>query len=227
MIKEFIYDETDNVQYYLNIDWAVEYTNYLDDPKNLEIKPINNYTLLDKDYMPLKDIEENTHFVLVNEKTWIFVVKIYDGGPAIKLKSNGQIVVSNNEAILFSSMELLHAGSPNEKIKGMFNSSEQEEEKQPLLTENKEEILSPAEKLIKFDKTKDPRNYKKLKILTNHTNTSNDYDNPQSSTSLDSHSTSFSKDDILGSDKKKRTMKIFGLANNSNYCFLNSGKIYY
>ena len=201
MIKEFIYDETDDVQYYLNIDWAVEYTNYLDDPKNLEIKPINNYALLDKDYMPLKDIEENTHFVLVNEKTWIFVVKIYDGGPAIKLKSNGQIIVSNNEAILFSSMELLHANSPN-----------------------KEEILDPGEKLIKFDKTKDPRNYKKLKILTNHTNTSNDYDNPQSSTSLDSHSTSFSKDDLLGSDKKKRTMKIFGLANNSNYCFLNSGK---
>ena len=224
MIKEFIYDETDSVQYYLNIDWAVEYTNYLDDPKNLEIKPINNYALLDKDYMPLKDIEENTHFVLVNEKTWIFVVKIYDGGPAIKLKSNGQIIVSNNEAILFSSMELLHANSPNEKIKGIFNSSEQEEEKQPLLTENKEEILDPGEKLIKFDKTKDPRNYKKLKILTNHTNTSNDYDNPQSSTSLDSHSTSFSKDDLLGSDKKKRTMKIFGLANNSNYCFLNSGK---
>jgi len=230
MIKEFIYDESDEVQYYLNIDWAVDYTTYLDDPKNLELKPINNYSLLDKDYSPLPEIEENSHYVLVNEKTWIFVMKIYDGGPAIKKKSNGQIIVSNNEAILFSTTGMLHPNSPNEKIKGIFNSADQEEEKQPAITENREEILTTDHDkiMIKFDKTQDKKNYKKLKILTNNTSTSNDIDNPQSSTSLDSHSTSFSKDDVLGgSDKKKRCMKIFGLANNSNYCFLNSGKPYF
>jgi len=230
MIKEFIYDESDEVQYYLNIDWAVDYTTYLDDPKNLELKPINNYSLLDKDYSPLPEIEENSHYVLVNEKTWIFVMKIYDGGPAIKKKSNGQIIVSNNEAILFSTTGMLHPNSPNEKIKGIFNSADQEEEKQPAITENREEILTTDHDkiMIKFDKTQDKKNYKKLKILTNNTSTSNDLDNPQSSTSLDSHSTSFSKDDVLGgSDKKKRCMKIFGLANNSNYCFLNSGKPYF
>ena len=225
MIKEFIYDETEDVQYYLNIDWAVEYTTYLDDPKNLEMKPINNYSLLDKDFSPLQNIEENSHYVLVNEKTWIFVMKIYEGGPSIKKKSTGQIIVANNEIILYSTTHLLHPNSPNEKIKGIFNDEEQDEEKQQG-NDNKEEILATDnDKIIKFDKNNvDKKTIKKLKILTHNTsNASNDYDNPLSSTSLDSHSTSFSKDDLLGSDKKKRSMKIFGLANNSNFCFLNSG----
>lgn len=86
MIKEFIYDESEDVQYYLNIDWACEYTNYLDDHHKTEMKPINNYLLLDKDFTPIQDIEESTHYVLVNEKTWIFVWKLYEGGPSIKKK---------------------------------------------------------------------------------------------------------------------------------------------
>ncbi len=229
MIKEFIYDETDDVQYYLNIDWAVDYTTYLDDPKNLEMKPVNNYALIDKDFIPFNELEENSQYVLVNEKTWIFVLKIYGGGPTIKKKLNGQIIVSNDDVILYSTTNLQNSNIANEKIKGMFNSEEPEEEKQ-VVVENKEEVVvTDQQKLIKFDKTQDKKAFNKLKILTNNTSTiSNDYDNPQSSTSLDSHSTSFSKDDLLGSDKKKRAgMKIFGLANSSNYCFLNSGTLFY
>lgn len=227
MIKEFIYDESDDVQYYLNIDWAVDYTTYLDDPKNLEMKQINNYALLDKDFIPYNELEENSQYVLVNEKTWIFVLKIYGGGPTIKKKLNGQIIVSNEDIILFSTINLQNLNSPNEKIKGIFNNEEQEEEKQAAIESKEEVVITEQQKLIKFDKLQDKKAFNKLKILTNNTSISNDYDNPQSSTSLDSHSTSFSKDDLLGSDKKKRRgMKIFGLANNSNYCFLNSGKIF-
>lgn len=228
MIKEFIYDESDEVQYFLNIDWACEYTNFLDDHKNLEMKPINNYPLLDKHFKPLPDIEESVNYVLVNEKTWIFVWKIYDGGPSIKKKSNGQIIVATNEAILFSTTQQNHNNSPNEKIKGIFNENNEDQEIEEEKTTKEEVVLTEQDKMIKYDKANDKRNYKKLKILTNNSSSvTNEYDNPQSSTSLDSHSTSFSKDDILGgSDKNKRSIKIFGLANNSNYCFLNSGAIF-
>ena len=230
MIKEFIYDETDDIQYYLNIDWAVDYTTFLDDSKNLEMKPINNYSLLEKDFSLLPDLEENTNFVLVNEKTWIFVMKIYDGGPSIKKKLSGQIIVSNNEAVLYSTTQNPQTNNPNEKIQGIFNSTAEGEEEKQQEKENNEEILHEHDKLIKFDKNnieKKPPN-KKLMILTHNTSTTTNDDNPQSSTSLDSHSTSFSKDDVLGgSDKKnRRTVKIFGLANSSNYCFLNSGSFF-
>ena len=230
MIKEFIYDETDDTQYYLNIDWAVDYTTFLDDSKNLEMKPINNYSLLEKDFRLLPDLEENTNYVLVNEKTWIFVMKIYDGGPSIKKKLNGQIIVSNNETVLYSTTQIPQTNNPNEKIQGIFNSTAEvtpgEEEKQ-LEKENNEEILHEQDKLIRFDKNNIEKKppHKKLMILTHNTSNLTNDDHPQSSTSLDSHSTSFSKDDILGgSDKKNgRSVKIFGLANSSNYCFLNSG----
>lgn len=110
-------------------------------------------------------------------------------------------------------------------MKGIFNKNEDQEKEDEKI--EKEEVLMEQEKMIKFDKsTATKGTYKKLRILTNNSSNITNDDNPQSSTSLDSHSTSFSKDDLLcGSDKKKRPIKIFGLANNSNYCFLNSGWI--
>ncbi len=60
-------------------------------------------------------------------------------------------------------------------------------------------MASKAEQMIKFEKNSTPNNYKKLRILTGtSSNHSGEAAEPQSSTSLDSHSTSFSKDDFAG-----------------------------
>lgn len=119
MIKDFIYDESNDVQYYINIDWAIDYTNFLEGHDLIPMRSVDNFNLLgekieDKDAKNEKggkkknwkireDLMENEHFVLVNEKTWIFILKLYDGGPSIKLKKTGTLIISDkNEEVMYS-----------------------------------------------------------------------------------------------------------------------------
>jgi DUSP domain len=117
MIKDFIYDESNDIQYYINIDWAIDYTSFLDGHDLTPMPPIDNYVLLEdkvdeeqndkkerkRSFRIRGNLVENENFVLVNEKTWIFILKLYDGGPSIKLRRSGTLIVSDkNEEILFS-----------------------------------------------------------------------------------------------------------------------------
>lgn len=74
---------------------------------------------------------------------------------------------------------------------------EEGKSEEPAIIEE-EIVATKGEQLIRFEKnaTNPVNNYKKLRILTGtSSNQSGEVVEPQSSTSLDSHSTSFSKED--------------------------------
>ena len=88
---------SNRLNYFLEIDWAVSYTNYLSG-RIPEQPPISNDSLINNtsqirmddseplnqnDIHPSKRIQKD--FVMVNEQTWRFIHRIYGGGPEIVL----------------------------------------------------------------------------------------------------------------------------------------------
>ena len=73
-------------KYYLNLTWAINYTNWLNSGKqDLFPTKIDNSALLDdvlKDVRP--GLQEKKDFVLVNEISWSILRELYEGAPTIK-----------------------------------------------------------------------------------------------------------------------------------------------
>ena len=84
-------------EYYLNIKWAEEYTQFLKakDPKK-DFRQIDNEVLLDSNKNLKSNISEK-HYVLLNCLAWNFIKNIYGGGPEIKKGIlNNEIFFSEN-----------------------------------------------------------------------------------------------------------------------------------
>jgi hypothetical protein len=86
-IKEQIEDAGIQQEHYLlDIDWAIEYTAYLKQSLNSvrEMSPVNNKPLIDHVLGTVKKgLKESNEYVFVNEKTWLFLMNLYGGGPEI------------------------------------------------------------------------------------------------------------------------------------------------
>lgn len=79
--------------YLVDMNWAINYTSYLDGSSH-QVGPINNFRLLHEcmdniiidsleDDRLLKGIRILKDFVLLNQQTWMFIKQLYGGGPEI------------------------------------------------------------------------------------------------------------------------------------------------
>ncbi|CAD8083158.1 unnamed protein product [Paramecium sonneborni] len=98
-------EEDQPTTYFIEYKWAIDYTKFLE-KRNLDIpKSINNTKLLteentqkeiviiksEKDTQLLSGIQPDKHYVLLNQRSWLFINQLYGGGPTISIELENTI----------------------------------------------------------------------------------------------------------------------------------------
>lgn len=69
--------------YLIENNWSEEYTEFLKNPAKTSMREINNKGLLDGKTLK-QDLREKTDYYPVTYKVWLFLKKMYGGGPEVK-----------------------------------------------------------------------------------------------------------------------------------------------
>lgn len=69
--------------YLIEKEWSEQYTAYLKNITQRELRGINNSKLFDNRNNLRTDIKEREDYFIINDRVWKFVQQMYGGGPSI------------------------------------------------------------------------------------------------------------------------------------------------